>query len=37
MAGLAQGAHVEESTPGAIARADALLGHGLHPWCPEIF
>jgi predicted acetyltransferase len=34
---LAQGGHVEELTPGALARADALFRHGLHPWCPEIF
>jgi predicted acetyltransferase len=36
-AALAQGGHVEELTPGAIARADGLFRHGLHPWCPEIF
>lgn len=34
---LAQGGRVEEQTPGALARADALFHHGLHPWCPEIF
>ena len=34
---LAQGGGVEELRPGAIARADGLFRHGLHPWCPEIF
>jgi predicted acetyltransferase len=37
LAALAQGGWVEELTPGAIERADGLLRHGLHPWCPEIF
>jgi predicted acetyltransferase len=34
---LAQGGAVEELTPGAPERADAMFRHGLHPWCPEIF
>jgi predicted acetyltransferase len=34
---LAQGGRVEELTPEALARADAVFRHGLHPWCPEIF
>jgi predicted acetyltransferase len=34
---LAQGGWVEEHRPGALARADTLLGHPLHPWCHEIF
>lgn len=34
---LAQGGGVEELTPGAIDRADAMFHSGLHPWCPEIF
>lgn len=34
---VAQGGGVEELTPGAIDRADAVFRHGLHPWCPEIF
>jgi predicted acetyltransferase len=34
---LAQGGGVEELRPGAIARADGVFRHGLHPWCPEIF
>ena len=37
LASLAQGGRVEELTPGAIDRADGILRHGLHPWCPEIF
>ncbi len=28
---------VEELTPGALARADAMFRAPLHPWCPEIF
>jgi predicted acetyltransferase len=28
---------VEELTPGAIERADALFRTDVHPWCPEIF
>jgi predicted acetyltransferase len=28
---------LEELTEGAAARADALFGTDLHPWCPEIF
>jgi len=34
---LAQAGGVEEPTPGGLARADAVLRHPLHPWCPEIF
>jgi len=34
---LAQAGLVEESTPGAIDRADSVFRHGLHPWGPEIF
>jgi predicted acetyltransferase len=34
---LAQAGLVEERRPGALARADALFRHPLHPWCPEIF
>jgi predicted acetyltransferase len=34
---LQQGLRLEEVKPGAIARADALFHHPLHPWCPEIF
>src|SRR5262249_44197239 len=34
---LARGGGVEELTPGALDRADAIFRHGLHPWCPEIF
>ncbi len=37
VAQLAQGGHVEERRPGAIERADGILRHSLHPWCPEIF
>jgi predicted acetyltransferase len=28
---------LEELEDGAVARADALFGTDLHPWCPEIF
>jgi predicted acetyltransferase len=28
---------VDEVTPGAVARADALFRAPFHPWCPEIF
>ncbi len=34
---LAQGGRVDELTPRALARADAIFRQGLHPWCPEIF
>jgi predicted acetyltransferase len=34
---LAQTGLVEEVTPGAIDRADAVFRHALHPWGPEIF
>jgi predicted acetyltransferase len=37
VAALVQGGQVEERKPGAIERADRILRHGLHPWCPEIF
>jgi predicted acetyltransferase len=36
-ASLAQVGLVEELKDGAIARADGMFRHGLHPWCPEIF
>jgi predicted acetyltransferase len=34
---LRAGSRLEEVTDGAAARADALFGTDLHPWCPEIF
>jgi predicted acetyltransferase len=34
---LAQTGLIEELEPGALARADAVFRHGLHPWSPEIF
>jgi predicted acetyltransferase len=34
---LAQAGRIEELTPGALARGDAIFRHNLHPWCPEIF
>ena len=34
---LAQTGAIEESTPGALARADRMFRHSLHPWGPEIF
>ena len=34
---LAQGRSIEELTPGALERADAIFRNALHPWCPEIF
>jgi hypothetical protein len=37
LSALAQANLVEELTPAAIARADGVFRHGLHPWCPEIF
>jgi predicted acetyltransferase len=37
LAQLAQGGGVEELRSGAVERADGILRHGLHPWCPEIF
>jgi predicted acetyltransferase len=37
LATLAQGGHVEERVAGAVDRADGMLRHRLHPWCPEIF
>ena len=37
VAALAQGGWVEERTPGATERCEALFRHGLHPWCPESF
>ena len=30
-------ARIEECTPGAAARADALLRTPLAPWCPAVF
>jgi predicted acetyltransferase len=37
LAALAQAGTIAERRPGALARADALFRHPLHPWCPEIF
>jgi predicted acetyltransferase len=37
MAELALAGRVEECTPGAVARADALLATPLAPWCPGTF
>jgi predicted acetyltransferase len=34
---LREALRVEEHVPGAVARADALFGWHLGPWCPEIF
>jgi predicted acetyltransferase len=34
---LARAGRVEELTPGAVERADALFRTGRAPWCPEIF
>jgi predicted acetyltransferase len=34
---LVRAGRVEEVTPGAVARADALFRTDLKPWCPEIF
>jgi predicted acetyltransferase len=34
---LAQGGWADELVPGALARADGIFRHDLHPWCPEIF
>lgn len=34
---LADGLRVEERTPGALAKADALFGTERLPWCPEMF
>jgi predicted acetyltransferase len=34
---LRSGLRVEESTPGAVERADALFAWRPLPWCPEIF
>jgi predicted acetyltransferase len=34
---LARAGRVEELTPGALERADALFRSGRAPWCPEIF
>jgi predicted acetyltransferase len=36
-AALAQAGTIAERRPGALASADALFRHPLHPWCPEIF
>jgi predicted acetyltransferase len=33
----ARALRVEEVSPGAVARADALFGTDRAPWCPEIF
>jgi predicted acetyltransferase len=37
LSALVQANLVEELTLGAVARADGVFRHGLHPWCPEIF
>jgi predicted acetyltransferase len=34
---LQRAGRLEELTPGAVARADALFGAGPQPWCPELF
>jgi hypothetical protein len=34
---LRSGLRLEESTPGAVERADALFAWRPLPWCPEIF
>ena len=34
---LARALRVEERSPGALARADALFRTAIAPWCPEIF
>jgi predicted acetyltransferase len=34
---LLRAGRVEEATPGAVARADALFRTDAKPWCPEIF
>ncbi len=34
---LRRGLRLEEVTPGAAERADALFRTAAHPWCPEIF
>ncbi len=34
---LAMAQRVEEQTPGAVARGDALLHTALAPWCPAVF
>lgn len=34
---LRRASRVEELQEGAVARADAMFGTDLHPWCPEIF
>jgi len=36
-ADLARAGRIEEVTPGAVARADALFRTDRKPWCPEIF
>jgi predicted acetyltransferase len=35
--GLALAARIEERTPGAVARLDALFRVPLAPWAPEVF
>ncbi|MGZ6256817.1 MAG: GNAT family N-acetyltransferase [Candidatus Limnocylindria bacterium] len=37
MAELALAGRIEECTPGAVNRADALLATPLAPWCPGVF
>ena len=37
LAELALAGRVEECTPGAVGRADALLRTPLAPWCPAVF
>jgi phosphoribosylformylglycinamidine (FGAM) synthase-like amidotransferase family enzyme len=36
-ADLLRAGRVEEVTPGAVERADALFRTDRKPWCPEIF
>ncbi len=37
LAELAMAGRIEEGTPGAVARGDALLRTALAPWCPAVF
>ncbi|MFN8639738.1 MAG: GNAT family N-acetyltransferase [Dehalococcoidia bacterium] len=37
LSALARAGRVEEHTPGALARADAMFDGGRAPWCPQFF
>lgn len=37
LAALRNAGRVDELTPGALARADAMLGWSPLPWCPQVF